>query len=708
MTTTAAREPELVWEPATAAEERSRLEGLADDILERCRGEGPANCVGRCPLHVDARGYVQLTKKGQYREALQLVRQQLPFPGVLGYVCAHPCERHCKRIDDDSPIRVRDIKRFLAEWEPGEPQHLLDRQPATGKKVAVVGAGPGGLLAAHDLARRGHDVTMIEREEAIGGCLRYKLPDWRLPRPVLERDLSVIEALGIDVRTNTALGDDVALAELRESYDAVILEPGFEGMEPILQAEPELARTTRGTLAVDPITGETSLPGVYAGGDAVSGPATVIDALAGGRRAAESVHRSLVGEDPRTNREPVGPARLLWRLDVSEAERQRRERAPVMLKPFNPPMTEAEAREEGERCLDCECGLCVQDCEFLAKHCDSPKDLARRVKEGLEPPPTREMIYSCNLCELCAHVCPEDLDTGEMLIAARREAVSRGLGPLPSHKGMVGYWKAGVSSWFTLVMPEPGRQRSKRLFFTGCALPATAPRHTLTVYDQLRRHYPGTGVMMWCCGAPVDMIGMEEEFASTREQILREAEKVGAEELVAACPDCVHILKSHVPELAVSTIWERLADSWSPPRMLEGMEVAIHDSCKARHEMGIHQAVRRLVDKGGGMVRDIDYAGEKARCCGFGGMIYAVDGDLTKRIASRRGDESPLPMVTYCSGCRISLTSAGKPSLHLLDLLLSKDPQQAIARKPPGSLPRYATRLRTKWAFKRLRPLPAE
>jgi glutamate synthase (NADPH) small chain len=683
------------------------LEWLASDLLERCRGEGPANCVGRCPLHVDARGYVQLTREGRFREALQLVRERLPFPGVLGYVCAHPCELHCKRIDEDESVRVRDIKRFLAEWETGEAQHVIDCEPDRGRQVAVVGAGPAGLLAAYDLRRKGFGVTVFEREQEIGGCLVAKIPAWRLPRNVVERDLSVVAALGIEVRTGVEVGRDITLDELRRDYAAVLLLVGFAGACAMMRRG-AAGTTPRGLLAVDPLTCETPMEGVFAGGDAVSGPATVIYSLALGRRAAESADRYLRGRDLREDREPLLPGRLLWTLEVTEEERKRRERTPMMLVPANPSLTEEEALEEAARCLDCECGLCVKDCEFLAKYCSSPKDIARRITAGLEVPETVKMAYSCNVCSLCAAVCPEDLDTGRLLIEARRRAVEEGVGPLPVHKGIVSYWKAGVGSMFTLAMAEPGRRRSKRLFFTGCALPAVAPRHTITMYDELRRSYPGTGVLMYCCGAPVELLGMEEAFEDTRRGILEAAEKVGAEELVAACPDCTHTLKECFPELAVTTVWELLAGSWQPPRKREGEVVSVHDSCKARHEPGLHRAVRDLIEGGGGAVDDIEYNGELARCCGFGGMIYPVDPELSQAVSRRRAAESALPQVTYCAGCRMAIAGTGKPAIHILDFLFEKDWRSKASAKPPGSIARYGNRLRTKWAFKRLRPLGVE
>jgi NADPH-dependent glutamate synthase beta subunit-like oxidoreductase len=658
---------------------------------------------------VDAHGYVQLTKKGRFREALQLVRDKLPFPGILGYICTHPCELHCKHIDMDSAIRIRDIKRFLAEWEPGEPRHLLAREPQRPDPIAVVGSGPSGLIAAHDLQRRGYRVTLFERKQTIGGCLVHKIPEWRLPRRVVERDLSIIDALQIDLRTGTHVGREIGLEELRKDYPAVLLSCGYDGGVDLLRdGGNELRRSIRDTVWVDPVTCETGMPGIFAGGDAVSGPGTVIQALALGRRCAESVHRYLTGRDLREDREGPLPRRLLWTLEIDEAERRSRERTPVMLQPYDETLSEQEARDEGERCFDCDCKRCVEDCEFLAKHCRSPKDLARRVKDSPADENVLKMVYSCNLCSLCSTVCPEDLDTGALLIEARREAVGRGDGPLPEHKPALRHFRRGVSRSFSLVMPEPGRGRSKRLFFPGCALPAIAPDRTLEIYDELRRQYRSTGVLMYCCGAPVDLLGMEDEFALVRETILCMAESVEAEELITACPDCACTLKARIGELKITTVWELLAEAWQPPRRREGAAVAVHDSCRARGDAGMRAAVRRLLADGGGAVEEIEYAAERARCCGLGGMIDAVDGELTRAIAQRCAGESALPMVTYCAGCRMALAGSGKQAIHILDFLLASDWQDALRARPPGRIGQYANRLRTKWSFKRLRPLGAE
>jgi NADPH-dependent glutamate synthase beta subunit-like oxidoreductase len=700
----------LPWEravPEIAAADP--LTELAEEILLRCRGEGPANCVARCPLQVDARGYVQLAKDGRYREALQLVREKLPFPGILGYVCTHPCELHCKRIDEDSAVRIRDIKRFLAAWEPGEPQHVLDREPSRPERVAVVGSGPSGLIAAHDLTRGGFHVTLFEQNAEIGGCLVHKIPRWRLPRRVVHRDLSIIAALGIEIRTGVRVGRDVELRSLRDDYQAVLLLCGYEGGRRLLRAcAAELRGTIRETLWADPGTCETGVPGVFAGGDAVGGPGTVIDALAAGRRSAASARRHLMGRDPREGRKDPRPRRLLWTLEIDEAERRRRERTPVMLEPYAEPLAETEVRAEAERCLGCECRRCVQDCEFLAKHGGSPKELARRVTEDLDQEAVLKMVYSCNVCSLCATVCPEGLDTGALLIEARREAVRRGGGPLPEHGSVLSDFKTSVSETFTLLMSEPGRGRSKRLFFPGCSLPAVAPRRTVELYDALRRHYRGTGLLMYCCGAPVKVLGMDDAFARTRDAILRMAESVGAEELIAACPACARLLTEHVGELRVSTAWELLADRWQPPGSRDGVVVSVHDSCRARHEPGMRAAVRRLLEEADSTVEDGEYTGEKTRCCGKGGMLPSVDAELARTIARRSAEAPPLPTITYCAGCRTALVEGGREAVHVVDFLLSPDWGKALRAKSPGRLRRYVNRLRAKRSFKKLRPLGAE
>jgi len=682
------------------------LRRRAVEILERCRGEGPANCVARCPLHVDARGYVQLTREGRFREALQRVREKLPFPGVLGYLCDHPCELHCKRLDRDEAVRIRDIKRFLAEWEPGDPQHRIEIDPPRESSVAVVGAGPAGLLAAHDLALRGYRVTLIEARSDIGGCLVHSVPDWRVPREVVRRDLSVFDRLPLEIRTGVRLGPDIRLDTLRRDHDAVLVLLGYGGALAHLRgADRGFHRTARGTLWADSLTCETGVDGVFAAGESVTGPATVIHALAQGRRAGESAHRYLQGEDLRTDREPPGPLPLRWSLYIDESERKRRERTPIMLRPYGKRMDEADAVSEAERCLDCRCGVCVKDCEFLAKHCASPMELARQVLERPRAAATLRMAYSCNVCSLCATVCPAELDTGEMLAEVRREAVRHNAGPLEEHRTLLRV--QAVSRWrpFHLVASEPGRARSRALFFPGCALPETAPRQTLALYDELRRLRPGTGVLLDCCGSVADRLGLEDEFRDGIERIRDQVASTGAEELVTACPDCARTLETRLDHVRVTSVWEWLADRAPVAGTVRPAAVAIHDPCAARHAPSMRTSVRRILERQGIRVEEPEFSGELAHCCGRGAGVAAVDPDLARRIAQRTIESGTLPVVTYCASCASALSDGDRPVHHLLDLLVPGPSTRGRRGGPRGRIARLANRARVRLALKRLRPL---
>ncbi len=680
---------------------------LAEEILSRCRGEGPANCVARCPLGVDVPGYLRLTRDGRFGEALRVVRERLPFPGILGYVCTHPCERHCKRLDEDAAVRIREVKRFLAEWETGEPRHILDGEPSRHVPVAVVGAGPAGLMAAHDLRRHGYDVTLLDRAENMGGCLVGAIPAWRLPPEVVRRDLSVLPALGVQFRPGAELGRDIGFRELLTSHCAAVVAVGFAGGADLVgRPDAAMRANSRGTVWADPVTCETGTAGVFAAGDAVSGPSTVIDALASGRQAADSVHRYLSGLPLRRDARAGQPRRLLWSLSISEPEREAREHRPFLLRQPPAPLTTEEARDEAGRCLDCHCDACIRECDFLAGHCRSPRELARRVGSDLEE--ARSMVYSCTLCSLCAQVCPEQLDIGALLLEARRELVRCGMGPLRAHDRVLASYRASMSRALTLAMPEPGRRKSRRLFFPGCTLPALSPRQAVQIYDVLRRHFSGVGVLLQCCGAPAEALGMADEGAQAREELLRRVEAIDAEELLVACPSCVVALRAELRGPKITSVWEALAGSWQPPKYGEGARLAVHDPCRARHDSGLQDAVRTLVRATGAEIGEVSFGRERTRCCGFGGAMYPVDPALSRRFADRRAAESPLPFVTPCSGCRTALASRGKETIHLWDLLLSPEWRTLAPARPKASVAGYTNRMLAKLAFKRLRPLDAE
>ena len=187
-----------------------------------------APCHSRCPLGQDVPMYVGLIAEGKFVEALEVIRDTNPFPSVCGRICDHNCESRCRRGSVDEPIAIRTLKRFAADYErlrgtEWRPQPIEERKS---ENVAVVGGGPAGLTAAYYLARRGYAVTIFERHQALGGQLAVGVPEYRLPRYVLDWEIDAILSLGIGVRLGVAVGRDVTLEDLTRRYDTVILATG--------------------------------------------------------------------------------------------------------------------------------------------------------------------------------------------------------------------------------------------------------------------------------------------------------------------------------------------------------------------------------------------------------------------------------------------------------------------------------------------------
>ena len=488
-----------------------------------------APCVITCPAGLNVQGYVQLIGQGKYLEAVQLIMQRVPLPGVLGRVCPHPCEFECRRMEVDEAIAIRDLKRYAADRIDTAELPLPEIVERPGK-VAVIGSGPAGLTSAYDLRLKGYQVTIFDGLPVLGGMLRVGIPDYRLPPEVLDREINAILRLGIAAETGKRLGTDFTLDDLRQQgFQAIFLgigahrslklniageedleglvdavaflrdvnlgsrqRPGkrvvivgggnvaidaartalrlgtekvtlvyrrsreempaypeeiedalaegveihylsapvrivgddgkvsglecirtelgapdasgrrrpvpIEGSEfivecdaliPAIGQQPEAQHLTeaglsisrRNTVEVNRHTTQTSMPDVFAGGDAVSGPATVIDAIAAGHKAAEAIHRYLSGEDlglyekELAEKEPPGrdwreiPEGIAREARASLQHRDVRESASSFAE-VSQGLPDEKATGEALRCLNCgacsECMECVKACERCA------------------------------------------------------------------------------------------------------------------------------------------------------------------------------------------------------------------------------------------------------------------------------------------------------------------------------------------------------
>ena len=208
---------------------KTSIELLMSDHDGDCRGP----CVLKCPASVNAQGYVQAIARGDDKEAVRIIKERLPIPASIGRVCPHPCEGGCRRQMVEQSISIAYLKYFAADRVLAAGGYVPPKAAATGKRVGVIGGGPGGLTAAYYLSLKGNRVTVVDSMPQMGGMLRYGIPEYRLPKKVLDQEIDEIASLGVEMKNNFRIGEQMSFEEFKSQYDAVVLAIGAWSSMPI-------------------------------------------------------------------------------------------------------------------------------------------------------------------------------------------------------------------------------------------------------------------------------------------------------------------------------------------------------------------------------------------------------------------------------------------------------------------------------------------
>jgi formate dehydrogenase major subunit len=216
--------------PEVLSARKMALELLLSDHYADCE----APCKVACPSNVDVQTYVSHIANGNFHEAVKVIKETLPMPLSIGRVCPAFCEAECRRTIVDEPIAIRQLKRHAADFDlEDEWSWVPPKAPATGKKIAIIGGGPSGLTCGYYLSNNGHDVTVFESAPKAGGWLRYGIPEYRLPKATLDREIELMCANGMKIHTNTAVGSEITLTQLNAEYDAVYMAIGAQKAVPM-------------------------------------------------------------------------------------------------------------------------------------------------------------------------------------------------------------------------------------------------------------------------------------------------------------------------------------------------------------------------------------------------------------------------------------------------------------------------------------------
>lgn len=473
---------------------------------------------------------------------------------------------------------------------------------------------------------------------------------------------------------------------------------------------------------------------IFVAGDASGESVIAIQALATGRRAAQSVIRFLRGEDLRSGRELKDTwtyeTKLQMPVDWDAITGQRED-----MQELNPKKricsfdevalgyTKEEAEREAARCRQCECKLCMKECIMLNDYTECPKSLFKKyLEEGYEN--LDHMIaYSCNECSQCTLKCPKEFNMKGIFTALKEDYAEKnnGLVPLEILKESDRTQEKECGDEYctrvdgSLQKKEvPKKQKTKYVFVPGCTVSAYSPKGVENIVKHLKEclGHENVGALLQCCGKVTRFIGETEKFEERNKKAIDILDDMGAEVIITVCPSCYKVFKETAKNQKVIAYWDLMKNLIGIPETARGIGKGsdvvfnIHDSCVTRDETSHHESVRWVLDELGYNWTEIERNGKNTRCCGVGGMVCSSNPELYERVYTRRANDfDQHNIVTYCGSCRGTMQAAGKDAVHILDLLFgpkyTKDQERARGYQTEQEM--WKKRLETKERLNHLR-----
>jgi len=379
-------------------------------LLSEHVGDCEAPCRLTCPAHMNIPRMIRQIAAGKMREAVETVKEHIALPAVLGRICPAPCEKACRRSRYDESLAICLLKRFAADTDIcSKEQYLPVCRPDSGRKVAIVGAGPAGLSAAYYLALAGHGCTVFDDHDEPGGQLRYGVPENILPRVVLEQEVEIIRKLCVVFRMKTHIGRDMSVGQLKKEFDAIVLSPGK--IDPAAVAAWGIERDERG-IKVDEHSLRTSDEKIFSGGEAVQPGHLAVRAAGHGRTMAFAVDQYLRGlkvEGPHRRFE----SRMGKLLDPEIFEFMKEADPSAGVEPAGGAaagFSVEEAVRESRRCMHCDCRK-ADDCrlrEYSGEYAASQKHFNIESRKGFERIVTHSRVIfepgKCTKCGICVRI----------------------------------------------------------------------------------------------------------------------------------------------------------------------------------------------------------------------------------------------------------------------------------------------------------------